>query len=85
MSILQGALAGIGWSLYGWQKNNIKGNKKKTLNYKLLVKNIIIGAAVGVIVTWQGLSFNEAYTWFVAVGGTVIVDDILKRIWKYLR
>lgn len=76
--IVAGVLAGVAYSLAGWQKGLAKKNVVPDFNWAKLGKSVAICALVGGVAGWQSLDFNVVVVGGLGVAVTNLVNLAIK-------
>jgi len=82
-SILQGIIGGILYALSGYLKH--KGRENVNFNPEKFIKTIILGAIIGFISGYSGLSFSEAEGILIQTGMVAVIEQLAKALYYYLK
>lgn len=86
--LLVGIMGGIQAVFVGMMKKSSELGAVPSLNYKLLVKTLVIGIGVGMVAHLMKWSPSDAAGWLITapMGGVVTagIEDLINLIWKKL-
>lgn len=93
LTIGYGALGGLGWSLLrlGYYKANVDEKKRPEVQYKRILKTVIIGAVVGAFAAYQGQEVSAdvlealSQTAFISGSVTAVVDTVVNFVIRLLK
>jgi len=80
-------LATVGYAVFGGVVWNLAGYFRKPREKyepEKLLRSALIGAVVGVVAMYKGLSFQNAYDFATAIGLIGLVENIGKAIYRRL-
>ena len=69
--IISGIIAGIIYSLSGWQTN------QESFDFKKLIKSVFISGIVGLIAGFTGQDFNVLMVGSAGIGVTALVNKLI--------
>ena len=81
IGIGSGALNGAVISLLGYGKSQ----KVESFDWKKAIKTTALGAIIGGIAGAEGTTYQQAQDWATQTGAIVIIEYILKGIWRYFK
>jgi hypothetical protein len=84
ISLVYGAIAGVGWGITGLFAEKAKGKDSEAFDAKLFLKTVIIGAAIGGIASFQGMTVDIAASAYL-LPVTGFVDKLLSGIYRLFK
>ena len=84
ISLVYGAIAGIGWGLTGLFAEKAKRKDAEDFDYKLFLKTVLIGAAIGGIASFQGMTVDIAASAYL-LPVTGFIDKLLVGIYRLFK
>lgn len=78
MSVFEGFLLGLGWSLWGWQKNK----KPEKFNPQGLLLKVPTGILIGIYASLNHINLSSAEGMLSASGAINGIDYGVKLVWR---
>ena len=79
-NLWKGAICGAIAAIIGWVKS--KDFSKESFNAELCITTAICGLVAGALAAYQNKPTADVYSWFTSVGGAMVVESIVKALWR---
>jgi hypothetical protein len=84
-AICAGAGSGTLAGLIGYFKNYNESTGFQNLDHLKLIQTVLIGCGIGGLAGYMGVDYNTVLQFGTTIGLTVVLENVGKAIYRYLR